>query len=118
MKKRYRPGIFIVTYAKTDKGIRYVVLKRKKHWTGWEFPKGGIDSGEERYKTGKREVEEETGYKPKKIMDFNIQGKYHYKRPFPDRPNIIGQTYHLFAAEIPKKKISIDQEEHQRCLWM
>ncbi|HKL24520.1 MAG TPA: NFACT RNA binding domain-containing protein [Candidatus Nanoarchaeia archaeon] len=118
MKKRYRPGIFIVTYAKTNKGIRYVVLKRKKHWTGWEFPKGGIDSGEDVYETARREIEEETGVKAKKIIDFNEKGKYHYKKAFPDRPDVVGQTYHLFAAEIPKKKISVDEGEHFSGQWM
>ena len=116
--KKYRPGIFIVAYASTSKGIRYLVLKRKKHWKGWEFPKGGIDSGEEKYGTAMREVKEETGHEPEKLLDFSIKGKYHYKKAFPDRPEVIGQTYHLFAAEIPKKKISYDEKEHQGYQWM
>lgn len=116
--EKYRPGVFIVTYTETNKGIRYVVLKRKKHWTGWEFPKGGIDPGEKAHQTTPRETEEETGYKAERIIDFNIKGKYHYKKAFPDRPDVIGQTYHLFAAKIPKKKISYDEKEHQGYQWM
>ena len=37
--RKYRKGIFFVVYAKTKKGIKYLVLKRKLHWSGWEFPK-------------------------------------------------------------------------------
>lgn len=118
MAEKYRPGTFIVTFAKTSKGIKYVILKRKKHWTGWEFPKGGINPEEDKYKTVTREVEEETGYEPERIIDFNIRGKYHYPKAFSDRPDIVGQTFHLFAAEIPKKKISIDESEHSDAQWM
>jgi len=118
MAGEYRPGIFIVTFAKTPKGIKYVVLKRKKHWTGWEFPKGGIGPAEDKYKTVTREVEEETGHTPKRIIDFNIRGKYQYPKEFVDRPDIVGQTFHLFAAEIPKKKLSFDPKEHIDSQWM
>lgn len=116
--EKYRQAIFIVTFARTNKGIRYVLLKRKKHWTGWEFPKGGIDPGEDKYTTAYRETKEETGHKPERVLDFNIEGKYEYKKDLSDRPGVIGQTYHLFAAEIPKKKILFDESEHLQSQWM
>lgn len=118
MADDYRQGIFIVTFAKTTRGIRYVVLRRKKHWTGWEFPKGGINPEEDKYGTVGREVEEETGHTPERIMDFNIRGKYQYTQTFSDRPEVVGQTFHLFAAEIPKKKLSVDPKEHEGAQWM
>ena len=43
MKEKYRPGIFIVTYRKNKGVIEYIILKRKMHWSGWEFPKGGLE---------------------------------------------------------------------------
>jgi len=53
---KYRKAIFAVVYAKTGKGIEYLILKRKKHWIGWEFVKGKIEPLERKRKTVIREV--------------------------------------------------------------
>ena len=45
-ENNYRKSVFIVVYRKTEKGILYLILKRKLHWVGWEFPKGGIEPEE------------------------------------------------------------------------
>src|SRR3989338_2502485 len=86
--KRFRKVVFIVAYKRKNSKIKYLTLKRKLHWTGWEFPKGGINSGENLIKTVKRELKEETG-----------------------------QTYILFSAELPDKKIKIDKNEHSSFKW-
>ncbi len=122
----YRKAVFIVVYAKTQKGIRYLLLKRKLHWVGWEFPKGGRRKFESKKQTVRREVFEETGLKPLKekgkvkIKGFNFKGKYKYPREFPDRPGIKGQTFHLFAAEVKKPKngkIRFGEKEHSDYKW-
>ena len=41
--KKYRKAVFVVVYSKTPKGVEYLILKRKKHWKGWEFTKGKIE---------------------------------------------------------------------------
>ena len=61
MKEEYRQAVFIVTYAEKNKERKYLVLKRKMHWRGWEFPKGGINFPESRKSAVKREIFEETG---------------------------------------------------------
>lgn len=107
----YRKAVFAVVYIK-GKSIEYVLLKRKLHWKGWEFPKGKIEKNETLLKAVKREVFEETGQIPNKIIRFNISGSYRYNKLLKDRPNYFGQTYKLFAAEIKNKKIKIDKIEH------
>jgi len=114
---KYRPAVFIVTYARTKKGIEYVLLKRKLHWTGWEFPKGGIEKNETGEQASKREVKEEVGSKPINIKSWPIKGKYLY-RNVKDRPNYIGQTYCLFSAEVKKARIKVDREEHDYGKWV
>ena len=109
---KYRKGVFIVTYFKTKKGIKYLVLKRKLHWIGWEFPKGGLKKNEDIIKGLKREVKEETGKLPFNIKKFDFSGKYKYKRELKDREGVDGQTYSLYSAEIKPGLIKIDKKEH------
>jgi 8-oxo-dGTP pyrophosphatase MutT (NUDIX family) len=116
--KKYRRAVFIVTYAKTKKGIEYLILKRKLHWKGWEFPKGAINFLETKKKAVKRELMEETGLSAKKIKKFEIKGKYKYNKVLNDRPNVIGQTYSLYAVRVEKKKVIVDNYEHEDYKWV
>jgi len=120
-KKEYRKAVFIVTYKIENNAIYYLLLKRKLHWKGWEFPKGGIDKGENAKQAALRECFEESGFKSKKIISFNISGKYKYPKILKDRPNRIGQTYKLFACEVkpkPNQKVKFDKKEHSNFLWL
>ena len=117
---KYRKAVFIVGYSKNNKKgeVEYILLKRKLHWKGWEFPKGKIESGEDKIQTAKRELKEETGHKALKIKKFNFSGKYLYKNPLKDRPGLVGQTFSLFAAEVKKGKVKIDKREHSGHKWL
>ena len=118
MKPKFRRAVFIVVYAHTEKGIQYLILKRKLHWNGWEFPKGGMRNFETKEKAVRREIKEETELKPLKIKKFNIHGKYKYDKEYPDRKNIIGQKYSLYSAETKKAKVRLDKIEHSDYKWV
>ena len=115
---RYKKAIFIVTYARTKKGIDYLLLKRKLHWKGWEFPKGAIKFFETKHATVKRELFEETGLTPLKVKKFNYSGRYDYNKIFPDRLGIKGQSFSLYAIEIKKEKVRLDRLEHSDYKWV
>lgn len=118
---KYRKAVFIAIYRKNPKtqAVEYIILKRKKHWIGWEFVKGGIEKGESIKSAVRREVYEETGSRPKKISRYPLSGKYKYHKMFADRPNIMGQTYTLWGAELPaERKIKIDRKEHSAYAWV
>jgi DNA polymerase len=118
-KPLYRQAVFIVTYRKTKSGnLEYIILKRRHHWRGWEFPKGGVEKNENLFATAKRECFEETGLHPKNIKQFNIEGKYKYSHIFRDRPRFIGQTYTLFSAEVGSGRIVYDRKEHSGFRWL
>ncbi len=120
---KYRKAIFCVCYTITSKKeIKYLLLKRKLHWKGWEFPKGKIELYEilNRKNTALREVQEETGLVPKKktLKKYPIKGKYLYTKELKDRPGTIGQSYHLYSVEIPySQKVKLDKKEHSSFKW-
>lgn len=116
--EKYRKSVFVVTYAIEGNKVYYLVLKRQKHWVGWEFPKGGIEKSESLVNTVKREVKEEVGADVLKIKKFNFSGKYRYKKSYSDRPGFFGQSYSLYSAKIKKGKIKVDKIEHTDYKWL
>ena len=119
MKQKYRKAVFILAYAKTKKGVEYLLLKRKLHWNGWEFPKGGVKFLETKKQAARRELIEETGLKPLRgeVKKFNFSGKYEYEKVLSDRPKFKGQTFSLYAAEIKKGRVKLDKKEHNGHVW-
>ena len=117
-KKNYRKGVFIIVYKIKNKKINYLILKRKLHWNGFEFPKGGIEKGETILDAVKRETHEETGLKIEKIINHGIKGKYEYDKKIPGRENISGQTYSLYSAKVNNGKVSIDKHEDTKYYWL
>lgn len=117
MEERYRKGVFFVVYAKKGKDVTYLLLKRKLHWNGWEFPKGGVEFKEKIGQTVRRELMEETGFKPINMSKFDVCGKYKYDKKYPERKNCIGQTFKLFAVEVKQGKPKLDRKEHSDYQW-
>jgi len=114
---KYRQGVFIVVY-RNEKGKRkYLVLHRKLHWIGWEFPKGGLKH-ESILHAVKRELKEETGCEPARIIRYRVRGRYEYDKKLADRRGILGQTYDLFSAEVSCERIRIDKKEHSGYKWL
>jgi len=110
---KYRKSVFVVTYYRPNKSeVLYLLLKRKLHWVGWEFPKGGVENNESLIQAVKRESREETGQRVFNIKKYKNKGKYKYGKTFIDRKGVLGQTYTLFSAEIKNPKIKIDKKEH------
>ena len=100
----FRKGVFIVVYT-NDKGkIKYLLLKRKLHWKGWEFPKGGIKKGEGILKAVKRELKEEAGLAAsqwEELLRFNTEN------------SVVKSQKYLFLAkelEIVEKALEEDEE--------
>ncbi len=116
----YRPAVFIVVYyihERTKKPV-YLLLKRKLHWIGWEFPKGKIEQGEKKEKTARRESLEESGLRIFNLKRYGISGKYLYSKHLKDRPNYKGQTYTLFSGQVKKGPIKLEKREHSSHLWL
>ena len=119
MSGKYRDAVFVVVYCLENKIPEYLLLKRKLHWKGWEFPKGGIEIKEKIDVAVRREIKEETGLNVIGPLEkFNYSGKYEYSNQVSNRPGIIGQTFTLYAAQVKKGKIILDEQEHEGYEWM
>jgi 8-oxo-dGTP pyrophosphatase MutT (NUDIX family) len=117
---KYRPAIFVIVYKIDNYSNKplYLLLKRKKHWKGWEFTKGGIEKGETEKQTLLREVKEECGLKILKIRKYEEKGKYKYPTNFKERPGFIGQTYSLYSVQVGGGEVKIDKREHSDFKWL
>ncbi len=115
---KYRKAVFIVAYSKKKGKREYLLLKRKLHWKGFEFPKGKIETGESKIDAAKRELKEETGLKLVKMNKFSFSREYLYDKPLKDRPRVVGQTFSLFAAEVKKGRVSLYKKEHSGHKWL
>lgn len=118
MREKYRKAIFMLVYAENQGKQEYLILKRKLHWRGWEFPKGGLEILETKKRAIKREIKEETGLEILKIKKEKIKGKYRYKKELEDRKGITGQTYDLYSVLVKKKKVKLDKNEHSDFKWV
>ncbi|MFB6246249.1 MAG: NFACT RNA binding domain-containing protein [Candidatus Pacearchaeota archaeon] len=118
METSYRKSVFFVVYKKNKQGnFNYLVLKRSLHWTGWEFPKGGVEQNESELEAVKREVKEETGQEPHNIQNHYHEGKYEYTKDFEGR-DYFGQKFSLYSVEISSKDVKIDETEHSKYLLL
>ena len=118
--KKYRQAIFVIVYSIVNNKPQYLLLKRKLHWKGWEFPKGGKRFYETDSMTLKRELKEETGLKIISIKNkLKISEGYDYDKEYSDRKKFKGQKYKtLFIVEVEKEKPRLDKLEHSNYKWV
>ena len=116
---KLRKSVFVVAYS----GEEYLLLKRKRHWVGWEFPKGGIKIFESRKNAIKRELKEEAGVEVIKgsIKNHRHKGEFLYEDKKKNNFKHDGQKFVLYSAEVKKKKINLKKnpdQEHSDAKWV
>ncbi|MGB9707737.1 MAG: NUDIX domain-containing protein [Candidatus Pacearchaeota archaeon] len=114
--KRLRKGVFVVVFSL--KPLRYLLLRRKLHWKGWEFPKGGVIAREKIENTVRREVQEETGLKVLNIIPFKSKGEFTYDKKTQRERKAKGFSYILFGCEVKKGRVKISKKEHDNFKWL
>ena len=73
LTERKRDGVAVILY----KGNKFLLLKQKHNWKGWEFIKGGIKENETIIDATIREIKEEVG-----ITNIEIKKVFPYKLSF------------------------------------
>ncbi len=89
----------------------YLLLKSRPG--DWEFPKGGVENGEELQQTAIREVREEAGIDDFRLID-GFREEYDYV--FEAGGNTIHKTVHLFIAHSFEAKAELSRE-HRDLQW-
>ena len=109
----YRPNVAAILQKKNGK---IFVAERLDFRGSWQFPQGGVDRGEDLIAAVKRELEEETGIKPKAYEICSCHTGYRYKFPggHLKKGKYCGQAQTYFLCRYWGKKGDIDLAHHTR----
>ena len=100
-----------ILYRDTRGHREYLLLKSRPG--DWEFPKGGVEPGEELQQTAIREVREEAGIDDFRLID-GFRDDYDYI--FQANGNTIHKTVHLFIAKSFEATAELSTE-HRDLQW-
>ena len=116
----YRKYVAAIIFRQTKQGPRFLILRRKQNWKGWEYVKGGLLPGEKEAKALKREIWEETGAKKFKVIaKLPKKIKYTWPKTFrKDSKKWKGAIQTVYLVELSKQKIRLDKKEHNGYGWV
>lgn len=100
-----------ILFRDTRSEREYLLLKSRPG--DWEFPKGGVEPGEELQQTAIREVKEEAGINDFRLID-GFRDEYNYV--FQANGNTIHKTVHLFIAKSFEASAELSHE-HRDLQW-
>jgi 8-oxo-dGTP pyrophosphatase MutT (NUDIX family) len=108
-------GVIIIAYKQAEKP-RYMVLKRKKNWEGWETPKGHLENGDYE-ETVEIELQEEAGIDADNISEIQDMEKT-VSWEYEDDGKEFRKEYKAFLVELDQEtfvdvsKNPCDEHEH------
>lgn len=112
MKKKESAGIIIL--RKENSTYKVLLLNS---YNFWDFPKGGIEKGENKLEAAIREVKEETGIKD---LNFNWGKTYYSTDPFGKNKKVV----FYFVAETDETEVImgisplLGKPEHEEYKWV
>lgn len=109
-------GVILIVYKQMRRSRRYLVLERKKNWSGWETPKGHLEE-DDYEKTVKIELSEEAGIGEEhieKIQDLDKTVSWEYEQ----EGKKFRKEYKAFAVEVDHSAfVDVNQnpdDEHEK----
>lgn len=113
-----RRGVAAVVFFRKDDSVRYLLMKRKKNWKGWEWLKGGRKKGESEKAVLKREIKEEIGIKRFKAKRTGQALSFKYQKEFvKDNKEYSGAKHRIYLVEVFSDKVKPDRVEHSGYRW-
>ncbi len=108
-----------VVFKKFPDGIRFLLLRRKRGWRGWEFPKGGVEKNETWRDAATRETGEETGLKRLRVVKrVGMTIKYNYPKNSSERADYESTRQWAFLIEALDDKVKIERDFFSGHAWL
>ena len=116
----YRPAVAAVLQ---DRAGRILICERSDATGAWQFPQGGIESGETPAEALAREVHEEISVPRKAYSIAEVRGPYRYRFPAGmTKKGFCGQAHYYFLLRLCGPKCLINPAagngEFQRARWI
>lgn len=103
--------MIIAAYQQSLNNHRYLILKRKKNWEGWELPKGHLEDNDYR-KTVKQELREEAGLKEDQIKEVTDMHQVINWR-FEEDGEKVEREYKAFKVEVDESaEVDVSENPH------
>lgn len=116
----YRPAVAAILQ---DRSGRILICERSDTPGAWQFPQGGIESGETPAEALAREVFEEISLRRESYSIAAVRGPYRYR--FPDgvtKKGFRGQAHHYFLLRLRGSKrlinVAAANKEFRQTRWI
>jgi 8-oxo-dGTP pyrophosphatase MutT (NUDIX family) len=114
-----RRGVAAVVFLRKGDKTKYLLLKRKKNWKGWEWLKGGRKPLESESACLRREIREEIGVREFSAKKTKYFSSFKYAQEYlKDHRKFDSAKHRVYAVEVFSDKIKVDKIEHSGFKWV
>jgi len=122
MRRQTNISAGFIVFHRGPEGCRFLlVLSRLTKRPLWEYPKGGVDSGETLLQAALRELREETGLAGddvRHIPGFERRERYRFLAAEGDPRALIHKEVTYFLAEAAHREVQIATAEIREFAWL
>lgn len=114
-----RRSVAAIIFRKGRGVKKYLLLKRRLNWKGWEFMKGGCKLFESEDNCLVREVQEETGFSELLFEKTDYKYQFKYQKIFmKDNRLFSGAKNSVYLVEVFSSRVKLDKKEHEGFKWV
>ncbi len=122
MRYRHDVSAGVIVFHRGQDGCRFLlVLSRLTKRPLWEFPKGGLDSGESLKQAAMRELREETGLTEADVSlvpEFERREEYRFTTGANEPRTLIRKEVTYYLAEASRTDVRIAEAEASEYAWL
>lgn len=122
MRYRRDKSAGVIVFHRSDEGCRFLLLlSRLTKRPLWEFPKGGVDTGETVAEAALRELREETGLAEADIRiipEWQHREEYRFTSGKGDSRTLVRKEVTYFLAESTSTAVTLSAHEASQFAWL
>lgn len=113
-----RRGVAAIVFRRLGKNKKYLILKRKLNWEGWEWMKGGCKTKEKETTCLIREINEELGIQEFLFEKTKQVNSFKYRKELKkDHKKWTSGKHSVYLVEVFSSKFKFDKKEHSGAKW-